>query len=53
MEGMCLSCSSVCNINDTRDVYIQDNNSNNNNKNNTECHKELGKPFIFIIIFGM
>ena len=27
MEGMCLLCSSVCNINDTRDVYIQDNNA--------------------------
>ena len=35
MEGMCLLCSSVCNINDTRDVYIQDNNSNNNKNNAT------------------
>ena len=29
MEDMCLLYSSVCNINDTRDVYIQDNNNNN------------------------
>ena len=41
MEGMCLSCSSVCNINDTRDVYIQDNNSNNNNKNNNNATRNL------------
>ena len=41
MEGMCLLCSSVCNINDTRDVYIQDNNSNNNNKNNNNATRNL------------
>ena len=29
MEEMCLLCSSVCNINVTRDFYIQDNNNNN------------------------
>ena len=28
MEEMCLICSSVCNVNDTRDFYIQDNNNN-------------------------